>query len=153
MYGWRVRRSSWMDDFERLRRQMDDLLSAASPQRGHWASPPWSETRLFPLLNVRDSGDAFVVTAEIPGMKTEDLEIKIEGDTLTLRGERKPENVEEGTSYHRKERATGAFQRSLTLPGKVAAENVIATYKNGVLTVTMEKEKAAQPRQITVESS
>jgi HSP20 family protein len=110
------------------------------------------ETRLFPLLNVRDARESFVVTAEIPGMKTDDLEIKIEGDTLTLKGERKPEDVGVNASYHRRERATGVFQRSMTLPGKVDADKVNATYKNGVLTVTLAKEKAAVPRQITVKT-
>ncbi len=85
-------------------------------------------------------------------MKSDDLEIKIEGDTLMLKGERKPQETGGEISYHRRERATGTFQRSLTLPSKVDAENVSATYKDGVLTVTLQKEKAAQPRQITVKA-
>ncbi len=152
MYGWRFRRDPAWDEFDRLRREMDSLLGTISPTRRYWWGSPWSETRLFPLLNVVETTESFVVTAEIPGMRTDDLEIKIEGDTLTLKGERQPDEVTKDASFHRRERATGAFQRSLTLPGKVDSENVKATYRNGVLTVTLSKEKAAQPRQITVEA-
>ncbi len=108
---------------------------------------------MFPLLNVTETAESFVVTSEIPGMKTEDLEIKIEGDTLTLRGERRPEEMGQGASYHRRERALGAFQRSLTLPRKVDGEKVNASYKNGVLKITLAKEKEALPKQITIETA
>jgi HSP20 family protein len=129
---------------------MDDLFHAVSGTRKPSLDPLWRGVRLFPLLNVRDLDQSYVVTAEIPGMKTDDLEIKIEGDTLMLKGERKPEEAGEEISYHRRERATGTFQRSLTLPGKVDAENVSATYKDGILTVKLQKEKATLPRQIAV---
>jgi len=138
----------WMQEVDRPRREMDRLVEGVGrkPFLGF-------ETRLFPLLNVRDKGDSFVVSAEIPGVKTDDLEIKIEGDTLTLKGERKPEEAAGAdVSYHRRERATGIFQRSLTLPGKVDADKVNASYKNGVLTVTLLKDKAAIPKQITVKA-
>ena len=145
----RMRRDPWWtQEVDRLRREMDQLVEgvARRPFLGF-------ETRLFPLLNVQDMGDSFVVCAEIPGMKTEDLEIKMEGETLTLKGERKPqETAAADVSYHRRERATGIFQRSLTLPGKVDPDKVNATYKNGVLTVTLVKEKAAVPRQIAVKA-
>jgi len=138
----------WAEEVGRLRREMDRLVEggARRPFLGF-------ETRLFPLLNVRDTGDSFVVSAEIPGMKADDLEIKVEGETLTLKGERRPEDaVGAEASYHRRERATGTFQRSITLPGKVDPEKVTATYKNGVLMVTLIREKAAIPRQIIIKA-
>jgi len=144
----RMRRDPWWtQEVDRLRREMDRLVEGVErrPFLGF-------ETRLFPLLNVGDKGDSFVVSAEIPGMKTDDLEIKIEGETLTLKGERKPQEADAGASYHRRERATGMFQRSLTLPGQVDPDKVNATYKNGVLTVTLVKEKAAIPREITIKA-
>ena len=145
----RMRRDPWWtQEVDRLRREMDRLVEGVErrPFLGF-------ETRLFPLLNVGDKGDSFVVSAEIPGMKIDDLEIKIEGETLTLKGERKPEQTAgEDVSYHRRERATGIFQRSITLPGKVDPDKVNATYKNGVLTVTLVKEKAAIPREITIKA-
>jgi len=152
MYLRRTGRDPLRDEFDRLRREVDGLFNVFSSERKPWHSPPWQGTRLFPLLNVSETGDSFIVSAEIPGMQTDDLEIKIEGETLTLKGERKPDDVEDEASFHRRERATGAFQRSLTVPGKIDAEKVNARYKNGVLTVTLAKDKPAQPRQITVEA-
>ncbi len=133
-----------------LQNQMDDLFTALSGARRPVGERFWRTARLFPLLNVKQGANAYEVTAEIPGMKTEDLEIKVEGDTLTLKGERKPVDIEDDASYHRRERATGTFQRSITLPAKVDAEHVKATYKDGVLTVTLPLEKSALPKQITV---
>jgi HSP20 family protein len=150
MFRWRFGTDPTWRELERLQRSMDDLFNAVSGTRKPFLDPLWRGARLFPLLNVRDLDQSYVVTAEIPGMKSDDLEIKIEGDTLMLKGERKPQEAGEEISYHRRERATGTFQRSLTLPGKVDAENVSATYKDGILKVTLQKEKATLPRQITV---
>jgi HSP20 family protein len=152
MFRWTSGRDPFHEEFERLRREMGSLFDLYSSGRRPWLRPLFGQARLFPLLNVTDTREAFVVTAEIPGMKTEDLEIKIEGDTLRLKGERKPQSVDDEASYHRRERATGAFQRSLTLPGKVDPDKVNATYKNGVLIITLSKEKEALPKQITVET-
>ncbi len=152
MFRWRIGTDPTWRELDRLQRSMDELFNAVSGARRPLMNPLWRETQIFPHLNVRELDHSFVVTAEIPGMKTEDLEIKIEGDTLTLKGERKPHDSSEEASYHRRERATGVFQRSLTLPNKVDAENVDATYKNGILTVTLQKEKAAMPRQIAVKA-
>ncbi len=152
MIRWRFGTDPTWRELERLQRGMDDLSNAVTSTRRPSLNPLWREARLFPLLNVRDLDQSYVVTAEIPGMKTDDLEIKIEGDTLMLKGERKPQGAGEEISYHRRERATGTFQRSLTLPGKVDAQNVSAIYKDGVLTVTLQKGKAALPRQIAVQT-
>jgi HSP20 family molecular chaperone IbpA len=96
------------------------------------------------------AAQTYVVTAEIPGMKTDDLEIKVVGETLTIKGERKPLDIGNDASYHRRERATGTFHRSMALPNRVDADNVKATYKDGVLIITLEKERVAQPKQITI---
>ncbi len=152
MFRWRLGTDPTWRELERLRRGMDESSNSVSGTRRPFLDPLWRGSRLFPLLNVRDLDLSYVVTAEIPGMKSDDLEIKIEGDTLILKGERKPQEAGEEISYHRRERATGKFQRSLALPGKVDAENASATYKDGVLTVTLQKDKAALPRQITVKA-
>lgn len=133
-----------------LQHEVDQLFDALA---GPWRPPKepfWRGARLFPLLNVKRTSDGYEVTAEIPGMKTEDLDIKVEGDILTLKGERKAVDLPENASYHRKERATGTFQRTITLPGRVDEENVQATYRCGVLTVTLPQEKPATARRITV---
>lgn len=150
MIRWRFGRDPVWGEFDRLQREMNDLFNALTGTRRGFTDTLWSGAKLFPLLNVNEVDDHFVVTAEIPGMKTEDLEIKIEGDTLSLKGERKPFEVGENSSYHRRERATGTFQRSLTLPTRVDPEGVKATYKDGILNVTLQKEKTAVPKQITV---
>jgi HSP20 family protein len=153
MFRWRIGRDPFWNELDRLQRGMDDLFGALSGRAAaRVATPFWSQARLFPLVNVKELSDSYLVTAEIPGMQKEDLEIKIEGDTLTLKGERKPVEVGETASYHRRERATGIFQRSLTLPGKLDAENVKATYKDGVLTVSLKKSAAALPKQIEITS-
>jgi len=129
-------------------REVEEALSAL-PQR-NFLDPFWREARLFPHLNVKKDGNSFVVTAEVPGIDIEDLEIRVEGDTLSLKGERKRPAALEGVSYHRRERAAGTFQRSLTLPNKVDADSVSATYKNGVLKVVLPLEKNATPKQISI---
>jgi HSP20 family protein len=149
MFRWGFERDPLLAQFSRLQSSMDDLfrtLTTAGPQ----FRLGWRPGRIFPLLNVRKLDDAFVITAEIPGMKAEDLDIKVEGDTISLKGERKTEELGEGASYHRRERAAGAFHRSLTLPARVDADNVKASYRNGVLTITLPLEKAALPKQISV---
>jgi len=152
MFGWRTDRGPVWSEFDRLQRGMDDLFTALAGYRKPTLEAPWRRARLFPLLNLKQVENSYVITAEIPGMKTDDLEIKIEGDTLTLKGERKPQELAEGASYHRRERATGSFHRSLALPTKIDPENVNATYKDGVLTVTLEKEKETLPKQIPVKT-
>ena len=152
MFGWSTERGPIWSEFDRLQRGADDLFTALAGYRKPTLEAPWRRARLFPLLNLKQIENSYVITAEIPGMKTDDLEIKIEGDTLTLKGERKPLELDEGASYHRRERATGSFHRSLTLPTKIDPENVNATYKDGVLTVTLEKEKETLPKQIPVKT-
>jgi HSP20 family protein len=149
MNFWRVSRDPLWGELERFRRGMDELLHGM-PSRPAPGTPLWTPACIFPPVNVRERTDAYEVTAEIPGVKAEDLDVKIEGDTLTLKGERKPQEIGEGASYHRRERSAGTFQRSITLPGKVDASKVEAAYKNGLLTVTLAKEPSAMPKQISV---
>lgn len=152
MIRWRIGRDPLWNELDNLQRRMDGLLNAISSWRPPAELPLWSSARLFPLLNVSDTGTQYVVTAEIPGIKTEDLDIKIEGDTLTIKGERKAVDGGQNASYHRRERALGVFQRSLTLPKTVDPDNVKATYKDGILTIVLTKSAAAVPRQITITS-
>jgi HSP20 family protein len=147
---WGITRDPLWSDFNRLRREMDNLFTSLTGAPRSGGEPLWREVRLFPLLNVRRQGDTFVVSAELPGMKKEDLEIKVEGDTLSLKGERRPRNTEEGVSYHRRERTGGTFQRSLALANRIDADNVKASYRDGVLTITLPIEKAELPKQIAV---
>jgi HSP20 family protein len=107
---------------------------------------------LFPAINLWEDNDNFIVQAEIPGLKMEDLEITAQGRDLTLRGERKdPGDASE--SYQRRERFVGPFVRILTLPTDVDAGKIQASLENGILQITVPKSAAAKPRRIDVKSS
>jgi HSP20 family protein len=150
MFPWGFRRDPLWAEFNRMQRNMDDLARHMNRPARSSFDPFWRASRIFPLLNVVRTDASYVVTAELAGMSADDLEIKVEGDTLVIKGERKAEDLGEGISYHRRERASGTFQRSLTLPTRVEADEVKANYVDGVLTITLPIEKAAQPKQISV---
>ncbi len=108
--------------------------------------------RAFPAINLYDSGEQYTLTAELPGVVPEDIDLAITGDVLTLRGERKrPEGISD-ESYRRQERAFGRWARSISLPERVDATQVTAGYTNGILTVTLPKAEVAKPRHISVTS-
>jgi len=104
----------------------------------------------LPALDVQEDKDNYTVRIELPGMKREDIEVSLEDGALTISGERKTETPVEGTEVHRQERFYGKFSRVLTLPTAVAADKVKATYKDGILTVTLAKAEEAKPKQIIV---
>jgi len=103
-----------------------------------------------PALDVHEDKDQFTVSLELPGLKREDINVHLEGGALVISGERKEETVNEETEVHRRERFYGKFSRALTLPVAVAADQVKATYKDGILTVTVPKAEEAKPKQIDV---
>jgi HSP20 family protein len=101
-------------------------------------------------VNLYDAGESYVLTAQLPGVGPENVDLSITGETLTLRGERKrPEGVAE-ESFRRQERQFGRWTRTITLPDRVETNDVAATFANGILTVTLPKSEAARPRQINV---
>ncbi len=132
-------------EMERLRNEMDRLFSGLRGIRA-------GRIGVFPLLNVSEDKDNIYVRAELPGIDPKDIEISVEGDTLTLRGERKPAEVGENVSYHRREREFGRFRRSLTLPTRINVDAVEATFKNGVLTIVLPKAEEVRPKQIAVKT-
>jgi HSP20 family protein len=114
---------------------------------------PWRLIRQFPALNLYDAGESYVLTAQLPGVTPEDVDLSITGETLTLRGERKrPEGVSD-ESYRRQERPFGRWTRTVTLPDRVETAQVSAAFAQGVLTITLPKAEGARPRQITVTAS
>jgi len=104
----------------------------------------------LPPLDLYEDGDHLVLKAELPGMKKEEIDISLQGDVLTLSGERKEEEVYNKGDTHRSERFLGRFERTLALPYVVNSANVQASYKNGVLTVTLPKAEEAKAKQIEV---
>jgi HSP20 family protein len=103
-----------------------------------------------PALDVHEDKDKFTVNLELPGLKREDISVHLEDGSLIISGERKVETISEETEVHRRERYYGKFSRALTLPTAVAADQVKAAYKDGILTVTLPKAEAAKPKQIDV---
>src|SRR5205807_9988386 len=105
-----------------------------------------------PALDLYDNKENFLVKAEVPGMKKEDIEISLHDGVLTVSGERREEKKHEGADIHRSERFVGRFQRTLTLPSDVDADKVKASYQDGILTVTLPKSEAAKPKQIQIKT-
>ncbi|WP_263358467.1 Hsp20/alpha crystallin family protein [Acidicapsa ligni] len=103
-----------------------------------------------PAVDIYDNGEKVVLKLEIPGVKEEDVDIRIENQTLSVRGERKYEAEEKQENFQRVERHYGSFHRSFSLPISVDAENVGATYEAGVLKLELKKKASAQPRQIKI---
>ena len=105
----------------------------------------------MPAVDVLEQADAIRITAEIPGVKPEDLRISLEGNLLTIHGTKQQEAEEKTERVHRYERTYGAFERSFTLPASVEPKDITANYDNGVLTITLPKSERAKPRQIEVQ--
>jgi HSP20 family protein len=103
-----------------------------------------------PSLDVYEDKDNVYVKAEVPGMKKEEIEISLHEGTLTLSGERKEAQPEEGTVAIRTERFAGRFSRSVSLPASVDPDKVKASYRDGILTVLLPKSEAAKPKQIQI---
>jgi HSP20 family protein len=107
---------------------------------------------VWPAINAFETKEAFVYKAQVPGLGQADVSVYVEDGLLVLRGERKTD-IPEGTAVRLRERAPIAFTRKLPLPGRVDAEGVEATMKDGILTVTLPKAKESLPRQVTVKSA
>jgi len=140
-----VLRDPFWKDFNTLSTRLNRYLDTASREDEADFLGAWS-----PAVDVYDKGNEVVIHAEIPGMKKEDIDVRVENNVLTIRGkkERREEVKEEG--YFRTERAYGTFSRSFSLPTTVDVTKIGAEYKDGVLTLTVPKAEEAKPRQIDV---
>jgi HSP20 family protein len=106
----------------------------------------------LPPVDVFEDKEGIKLTAELPGVKAEDVKISLENQTLTLRGEKKQIAEETVEKVHRYERSYGSFERTFTLPSTVVCEKIQATFEDGILTVTLPKVEKAKPREIPVVS-
>lgn len=142
---------SWrgaLSEVDRLRQEMGRLLGAIS---GEVAGLP--SAGVFPLVNISQAEDKFIVTAELPGVAAEDVDISVVGKNVGIKGERKPPELPEGAKFHRRERAYPKFNRMLGLPDEVDAERVSAKLTDGVLTIILPKAAAAMPKKISVNAA
>jgi len=137
------RLSSLRDELDRLFESPFAGLTNASQLLSGWT----------PALDVYEDKENFIVKAELPGMKNEDIDVSLHDGSLSISGERKSETKHKDAEVYRAERFFGRFQRTVTLPAPVAADKVKAQYKDGVLTVTLPKTEEAKPKQIDVSVS
>jgi len=142
---WRER-----GELSSLRREIDTLFDRFFEG---WPFRTSAIRQWVPSVDVSETAQEVIVQAELPGMDPKDIDISVQGNLLTLKGERKQEKEEEGANYHRIERSFGAFSRTIQLPAEVDMEKVNAVYKNGVLRVTMPKTQAAASRKIEVKTA
>lgn len=130
-------------ELQRLHEEIDRLVN------GTWSSRP-SE---YPALNVWSNQEGSIITAELPGLTAEDIDISVVQNTLTLRGTRKPNALGEGQTYHRQERWHGQFVRSLELPFAVDADKVEASFHNGILSIRLPRPEEHKPRKIAIKTA
>jgi HSP20 family protein len=104
-------------------------------------------------LDLSENENEFVIKASLPGVKPEDVDVTVQGDTLTIRGESKTDEEKKGEHWHLRERRFGQFQRSVSLPARVSADAARAQYDHGVLVLTLPKAEEAKPRQIKIGGS
>jgi HSP20 family protein len=138
---WQAR---W-DPFREIQREVGRLLGSLEPIN-------WRAQKPFPALNLYDLEDRYILTAELPGVAAEEIDLSLSGDTLTLRGERKRADGIPDERYRRQERPFGRWSRAVSLPEQVVSADVSAGFANGILTVTLPKSEEGRPRSIAVSS-
>ena len=146
MTGWRT---NGVHSMNQLRHEVDRVMgdflggvSAALPRAS-------SALQTFPAFNIWEADDALHAEAELPGLKSEDLDVTVVGNELTIRGKRSA-GQGEGAQFHRRERGVGEFTRTLRLPYEVDSTAVEATLRDGVLLLKLPKAASAKPRKIQV---
>lgn len=140
-------------DMETLHQQMNRLFDPALGRQSGWGESDLMSGVWAPPVDIEETGDRLIVRAEIPGMKPEDIDVRVENGVLTIRGERRFETERKERNFHRVERSYGTFTRSFTLPTTISTEDVRTRYENGVLELEMTKREEAKPRRIQITSS
>ena len=144
LWTWPTTRygSAW-GELDRLQREMnrlfEPLTGGGTPGQGD-----------FPAVNVWTGEDNAVLTAELPGVDPDKIEVTVKDDTVTIRGNREPERLGEGETYLRQERGTGTFVRSFALPFHVDGDKVTAQYQKGILQLILPRREADKPKKISI---
>ncbi|TDX99664.1 Hsp20/alpha crystallin family protein [Thiohalophilus thiocyanatoxydans] len=143
-----VRYEPW-SMLNQIRREMDHMLETTgdSGESSAIATSDW-----IPAVDIKETKDAFILHADVPGVDPKDVDVHMENGILTIKGERESEKKDEKEGYKRVERQYGAFYRRFSLPDTADAEKISAKSKNGVVEITIPKKEAVQPRKISVES-
>ena len=144
MYQRFPRPSIWQD-MDQLQREMNRLFDATN-KRQVFNSPS------YPAINLWTNEDGQMISAEMPGVRPEDLNIDVTGDALSISGERKPDETVKDARYHRRERGYGSFSRTIQLPFMVDTNKVEASFKNGVLLLNLPRAEADKPKKIVIKN-
>jgi len=139
------------EEWRTLRREVDRLFEQTLPELFAWEGPKGDGW--YPYVDVHETEEAYVLEADLPGMKAEDITVTVEEHEVVLKGERRAEHEETKEGMRRVERAFGTFYRRVTLPGAVKPEEVNARYVNGVLTVTVPKAEAAKAKHVEIKAA
>lgn len=125
---------------QEMNRLFDEFFGESRADEGSW----------LPAVDVSETDNEMIIRAELPGMAQEDIELNLQENVLTLKGEKKKEEQEEQENFHRVERSYGGFSRTLTLPANVKAEQIQASFKDGVLLITLPKAEEAKTKKIAI---
>jgi len=146
MFGSNLARPGWdwepWGELRRLQRDMNRLFGGARALTA----------REYPAVNLWRGDDDVVLTAEIPGVEAGDLDISVQDHTVTLRGTRKPDTLQEGETYHRQERGSGSFVRTVQLPFETDADKVEASLEKGILHLALPKNEVDKPKRIEIKN-
>ena len=139
--------AAWPSDLFGIQREMNRLFDNVfrGSQDEEYSVSSWS-----PAVDIAEHDDAYVVKVELPGVNKDDVKITLESNVLTISGDKKQEKETKKENYHRVERSYGSFQRSFTLPSTIKSEKIDASYKDGVLLVSLPKAEEAKTKQIEV---
>jgi len=140
------------EDLTRLQREMNRLFDDSVRTNGWGATEHVSSRAWAPPVDIYEDQNEIVVNVELPGIKQDDIDIQVTGDTLTLRGERKFEDTQKKDNYVRVERSYGSFQRSFTIGVPVQSDRVTANYRDGILSIRLPKSEEVKPKKVQVTS-
>ncbi len=151
MERWRPRGLRGFNPSEEMARILDEPFFADWPHlRLMWRRAPAEEMAWAPAVEMYDENSGFVVKAELPGVKKDNIDISVSGDTLTIKGEKKASKEVKEEDYYRCESQYGTFSRSITMPAAVDAKKIEATYQDGILEVRVPKVKEAVPTKVEI---
>jgi HSP20 family protein len=140
--------ATWPSNLFGMQREMNRMFDSFfnnTEQGEDYALAAWT-----PAVDIAEHDDQYIVKMELPGVSKEEVKITLESNILTIRGEKKQEKETKKENYHRVERSYGSFQRSFTLPTTVKSDRIDASFKDGILNISMPKAEEAKPKQIEV---
>ena len=139
-------------EMDSLRKEMDELFRGVGSGTAETAFLPGVGTHRYPRINLSEDQENYYLEALLPGVSETEIELSVTGNTLTLSGERSEEKTDDGRTWHRRERGSGKFLRTIELPSDINGNKVSAEYKQGALTVVLAKAESAKPKKISIAS-